>query len=1291
MKKIKFWKLFCCFALSLPVTAQAQLFNYKDYYSQATYSVTKRDNLKYGVGATNYYLYDGSGDKNSRSNYNHVTRKNLTLDLFEPNMGSNVGRRAVLIMVPGSGRDGCVLKGFCSQDTIKQNNIATNTADYISQEGNDYNELNTKNGLGSGFAKRGFVVVSPNTRYRYHNKQYNVSSANRWKRSDGSALFNGSSTHLEPLVVDIKRVVRWLSKNADQYNIDPNNIFIYGSSGAAKMASLAAITATNVLRTDDPAHSNSGNANYQFEVNNNNLSVSQKALRGAILLAGDTNGTRNIQLINSNTGAFMFWHGTTDRSILHGMAETIEEKCEYVGCSTEFYSLPGVQHESTAQGEMLHTRRANELVGIKAHAHDFIVNYLQKSSDNRAELSINSNKSSFRENNGNAQIEVTLSRALSQPVTFTMAADQMREVTQQNGAQGQYQYLQRFVANDSVSGGPVMYDQGTGVAFEKSSNLPASYKGLNLHTNGPGEGNPVLIPSSSDYFFNDFHGKKQVLTIPAGQTRATFNVSLVNDTLSEENECFKVRLLNAQGARIGNSVETITILDDDNPNAGNSISATCRNPGVTPPPPPPPPPAAPKISVKAKTVQESAGVASIQISSDIVAPQNITLSYRTVSGTASSANGDFTARQGQVTLQQGKQNVFVPITINNDAEVENNETFTFELLSVVSGSASIVAPRGTVTIVNDDVVSASLSVSSTFVSEASNTVNIKVTADRAVTENITFSYRTIAGTARSGSDYATKQSQITINTSQREVFIPVTINNDNVVEGDETFSFEIISIVGGRATIGTKRATVTIVDDDTLIQPTISVLPVNVKETSGTVYVTVSADQPVPEDVTVSYRTLVGSATVADNDYEFKQGTVTIRRSRDKVFVPITINNDSKIEGNEVFSVRINEVTSNNAIIGAAQAQVTIVEGNTAVRPSLSVIAQSVGEDVGNASVQVVADRTVTSDITFAYRTVVGTATSSSGDYVYKEGQATIRASQDRVTIPVTIRNDTRVEGNETFGFRILSIVAGNADVGTNQATITIVDDDRLIKSSISVNQTFVNEGSGTVYVRVIADRAVDRDVVLAYRTVIGTASSSKGDYVYKEGQVTVRQGREEAVIAVNINDDSIVEGIETFAIELVRVVSGNAVIGSRRGIVTIVDNDVASISASVDIRSTSVTEDAKTANVVVSLDRAMDEEIVIAYQTVSGTATEGVDYVLKKDVVRVKSGQTKAVISVSITDDLIDESNETFSVRLDRVVSGDATLNTSRATVTIVDNDSVSSESSDVASLISVIMMLLE
>ena len=557
------------------------LMNYERFYSQNEFGVSKSNNLVYAKARTNYYLYSGSGAKSEKSSYDLVTQLPLTLDLYNPNTSSKPGKRAVLILIPGGGRTGCLGVSQCSQATTKQSGLYSSDAYYISQEGADYNE--TADQKARDYSKSGFVVLTLNTRYTYHDKRYEDNSTNRWSNPNGSAILSSASSHLENLIVDIKRAVRWISHptRANNYNIDPNNIFIQGGSGGAKMASLAAVTSTDTFLADSPAHTQSGNSQYQFEINNNNLAVPQKPFRGAILFAGDMHGTKHRTLITQETGALMLWHGTKDRSLLHGIAETIEEKCEEVGCVTEFYSLANVQHGAQGAAKYEHTDRVSNSgglkTGVRAHLHDFIVNHLDRGSDNRPGLSINTSKVKFNESTGRADIEINLSRAVGRPVSFTASADQMREVMLKNAKQGQYSYIQSYVANDSQTTGPIAYDQGTGVAFEDVNNVTPKYAGQTYHDTGPGNGRPVVIPASSSYFTNDFQGKKQVLTIPAGQTKATFRVTLFNDSRSEQNECFKVRLLNANGAKITNSVELITILDDDNSAAGTGTPEVCKN------------------------------------------------------------------------------------------------------------------------------------------------------------------------------------------------------------------------------------------------------------------------------------------------------------------------------------------------------------------------------------------------------------------------------------------------------------------------------------------------------------------------------------------------------------------------------------------------------------------------------------------------------------------------------------------------------------------------------------------
>ncbi|MCP6105233.1 hypothetical protein NL392_32335, partial [Klebsiella pneumoniae] len=84
---------------------------------------------------------------------------------------------------------------------------------------------------------------------------------------------------------------------------------------------------------------------------------------------------------------------------------------------------------------------------------------------------------------------------------------------------------------------------------------------------------------------------------------------------------------------------------------------------------------------------ESAGFAEFNIILDRSAAASVTVSYRTVDGTAT-AGGDFTAATGSVTFSPGEVVKTVRVAITNDSVAEAAESFGFELtgISGVSGA-----------------------------------------------------------------------------------------------------------------------------------------------------------------------------------------------------------------------------------------------------------------------------------------------------------------------------------------------------------------------------------------------------------------------------------------------------------------------------------------------------------------------------------------------------------------------------------------------------------------------------
>mgnify|MGYP001805925513 CR=1 FL=1 len=101
--------------------------------------------------------------------------------------------------------------------------------------------------------------------------------------------------------------------------------------------------------------------------------------------------------------------------------------------------------------------------------------------------------------------------------------------------------------------------------------------------------------------------------------------------------------------------------------------------------------------------------------------------------------------------------------------------------------------------------------------------------------------------------------------------------------------------------------------------------------------------------------------------------------------------------------------------------------------------------------------------------------------------------------------------------------------------------------------------------------------------------------------------------------------------------------------------------------------EGERVARITVNLSEASDQTVTVNYAAIADTATAGADYrLIGSGVLNFLPGKTTQTITVSLINDLLVESDETFTVQLSTPVN--ATLGADATTVTIVDNDTVPS-----------------
>ncbi len=215
--------------------------------------------------------------------------------------------------------------------------------------------------------------------------------------------------------------------------------------------------------------------------------------------------------------------------------------------------------------------------------------------------------------------------------------------------------------------------------------------------------------------------------------------------------------------------------------------------------------------------------------------------------------------------------------------------------------ANVAGPQPTVTISADSVAEGNSGTThSTF------TVRLSFPYSLAVYVN----YQTQDGTAEEGdSDYLGGFGSVTIPAGSTSATFTVDVYGDTQYEPDETFSAGFVAVFN--ATIGVpSTASATILNDDPIPAVTvddparlegnsgITPLPFQVRLTNGS-----------SAPVTVDYRTVDGSATVAGDDYTAASGTVVFDPGVVDVPVTIDVHGDAVQEGAETFELRLSNAT----------------------------------------------------------------------------------------------------------------------------------------------------------------------------------------------------------------------------------------------------------------------------------------------------------------------------------------------------------------------------------------------
>jgi len=281
-----------------------------------------------------------------------------------------------------------------------------------------------------------------------------------------------------------------------------------------------------------------------------------------------------------------------------------------------------------------------------------------------------------------------------------------------------------------------------------------------------------------------------------------------------------------------------------------------------------------------------------------------------------------------------------------------------------------------------------------------------------------------------------------------------------------------------------------------------------------------------PAGATVTWNTSNNSATTADNDFDFANGTVTFAPNETTQTLSVPVNGDTNIEPDESFFVLLN--TATNASLGNTFAS-GIIKADDAM-PSITIGNDTVTE--GNsgttpATFTVTVTPVPTYDVTAQYVTTP-VAALPPGDFVTESGTIAIPAGSSTATITIDVNGDLTDEPDESFFVNLYDPT--NATIANDFGVGTIEDDDSSTPTLTVADVDVIEGNAGTA----LAIFTLNLTAAPPTPASVNFATANNGavagfDYVADSGTVNFAAGQQTATVVIDVNGDTDPEANEPF------------------------------------------------------------------------------------------------------------------------------------------------------------------
>jgi uncharacterized repeat protein (TIGR01451 family)/uncharacterized delta-60 repeat protein len=432
-----------------------------------------------------------------------------------------------------------------------------------------------------------------------------------------------------------------------------------------------------------------------------------------------------------------------------------------------------------------------------------------------------------------------------------------------------------------------------------------------------------------------------VLTFADGETNKAIGVGIIDENQVEGNQSFSVVLSNPTGGAsiFGSTSVPVTILDND---VGVALSSP--------------------VYVAPETD------ASITIGVNRVGTNGVTtVSYATTNGTAI-AGTNYVAVSGTLSFASGESFKTFAVPLIHDPRVTGPLSFTLGLFSP-SAPAKVYANNPATITINDADAGFAFTNANFYTVKSGTNVLISVLRSNANTGIVSVHYATADGTAQAGVDYIAANGVLTFSNGIALQSFLVPIINNKLVEGNTTFTVNLLNPSPGAQLVPPSTANVTITNDLAGLSFSSPVYSVNENGVSATI--TVLRSGFTTNTVSVDYSTADGTGKAGVN-YVPTSGTFTFTNGDTAKTFVVQVIDDGIPNGDRTVLLNLRNPIGNAVLLNPSAATLNIVEtdGSLIVPAGTALISES-----GPVDGTIEPGETV--GMLFAFRNATGTNTAN--------------------------------------------------------------------------------------------------------------------------------------------------------------------------------------------------------------------------------------------------------------------------------------------------------------------------